>query len=101
MSIYAAPNVTFLDSGEFLVAAGHFGVPHPTGYPLWTLTSWLFQLLPLGNMAWEVAVWSGVCTAGAVGIATMVCNNMLRWMGFLADSRFRWANILLFAFTSP
>lgn len=91
----AAPNVTLLDSGEFLVAAGHFGVPHPTGYPLWTLTSWLFQLLPLGNMAWEVAVWSGVCTAGAVGIAAMVCNNMLRWMGFLEESRFRWAKIVL------
>ncbi len=33
----AAPNVTLLDSGEFVVAAQHFGVPHPTGYPLWTL----------------------------------------------------------------
>ena len=25
----AAPNVTLLDSGEFIVAAQHFGVPHP------------------------------------------------------------------------
>ncbi|PTX93957.1 hypothetical protein DB345_20530 [Spartobacteria bacterium LR76] len=91
----AAPNVTLLDSGEFLVAAGHFGVPHPTGYPLWTLTSWLFQLLPLGNMAWEVAVWSGVCTAGAVGIAAMMGNNILRWMGFFGEPRQRWANIVI------
>ncbi|MFY8268121.1 MAG: protein O-mannosyl-transferase family, partial [Terrimicrobiaceae bacterium] len=41
----AAPNVTLLDSGEFVVAAQHFGVPHPTGYPLWTLLAWVFQLL--------------------------------------------------------
>jgi hypothetical protein len=33
----AQPNVGLLDSGEFIVAAQHFGVPHPTGYPLWTL----------------------------------------------------------------
>ena len=34
-AVYAwtvAPNVTLLDSGEFTVAAQHFGVPHPTGY---------------------------------------------------------------------
>ena len=42
----AAPNVTLLDSGEFLVAAQHFGVPHPTGYPLWTLLNWLFRSSP-------------------------------------------------------
>ena len=33
----AMPNVGLLDSGEFVAAAQHFGVPHPTGYPLWTL----------------------------------------------------------------
>ena len=91
----AAPNVTLLDSGEFLVAAGHFGVPHPTGYPLWTLTAWLFQLLPLGNMALEIAVWSGVCTAGAVCIAAMMGNNMLRWMGFFTGARSQWVNIVI------
>ncbi len=73
----AAPNVTLLDSGEFLVAAMHFGVPHPTGYPLWTLLSWIFQLLPLGNGSWEVALFSGVCAALAVGICGLLSSNML------------------------
>ena len=41
----AQPNVGLLDSGEFLTAAVHMGVPHPTGYPLWTIGSWLFQEL--------------------------------------------------------
>lgn len=75
----AAPNVTLLDSGEFIVAAQHFGVPHPTGYPLWTLLAWLFQLLPLGNAAWEINVFSGVCGALAVGLAAGVLTNLLRW----------------------
>jgi tetratricopeptide (TPR) repeat protein len=75
----AAPNVTLLDSGEFLVAAQHFGVPHPTGYPLWTLLNWLFLLLPLGNAAWEVAIFSGVCAAAAVGLCAVLLSNIQRW----------------------
>ena len=76
----AQPNVGLLDSGEFIVAAQHFGVPHPTGYPLWTLLAWLFQLLPLGNAAWEVNLFSGFCGALAVGATTLLASSMLRWM---------------------
>lgn len=76
----AAPNVTLLDSGEFIAAAQHFGVPHPTGYPLWTLLTWIFLLLPLGNAAWEVAIFSGVCAALAVGLATALTRSSLRWL---------------------
>ncbi len=75
----AAPNVTLLDSGEFIVAAQHFGVPHPTGYPLWTLLAWLFQLLPLGNAAWEINLFSGVCGALAVAMAAGILTNLLLW----------------------
>ena len=76
----AAPNVTLLDSGEFITAAEHFGVPHPTGYPLWTLSSWLFLLLPLGNAAWEIAIFSGFCAAWAVGLTTAMARSSLRWL---------------------
>jgi tetratricopeptide (TPR) repeat protein len=76
----AAPNVTLLDAGEFIVAAQHFGVPHPTGYPLWTLLAWLFQLLPLGNPAWEVALFSGLVGALAVGLAAGLVSSMMRWL---------------------
>ena len=75
----AAPNVTLLDSGEFIVAAQHFGVPHPTGYPLWTSLSWLFLLLPLGNDAWEVAIFSGLCAAGAVGCCAALLSSAQFW----------------------
>ena len=75
----AAPNVTLLDSGEFLVAAQHFGVPHPTGYPLWTFLNWLFLLLPLGNAAWEVAIFSGLCAAAAVSLCATLLSSIQRW----------------------
>lgn len=83
----AAPSVTLLDSGEFIVAAQHFGVPHPTGYPLWTLLAWLFQLIPLGNVAWQLALFSGVCGALAVGLATLLIRSSARWMLPALDGR--------------
>jgi len=100
-----APNVTLLDSGEFVLAAQHFGIPHPTGYPLWTLGAWLFQLLPLGNAAWEVALFSGVCGAAAVGVCTLLLSSTLRWA--LPDAQrvvlltVPLAGGLLFAFSEP
>ena len=46
LAVYAytvAPSVTLEDSGELIVAADYLGVPHPPGYPLWTILAWLFQ----------------------------------------------------------
>lgn len=40
-----APTVTLEDAGELIVAADYLGVPHPPGYPIWTLTAGLFRWL--------------------------------------------------------
>jgi len=83
LAVYAwttAPSVTLLDSGEFLTAAQRFGVPHPTGYPLWTLLGWLFLLLPLGNAAWQLALLSGIYGALAVGLVAMLIRSTVRWL---------------------
>ncbi|MFZ4776546.1 MAG: protein O-mannosyl-transferase family [Terrimicrobiaceae bacterium] len=88
----AAPNVTLLDSGEFIVAAQHFGVPHPTGYPLWTLLAWLFQLLPLGNAAWEINIFSGFCGGLAVGLTTALTRSSLRWL--MQEALDQWQGLL-------
>ena len=82
-AVYAwtcAPSVTLLDSGEFAVAAQLFGVPHPTGYPIWTILAWLFSLLPLGNAAWQLALFSGVCGAFAVGLCALLIRSTARWL---------------------
>ncbi|MCX6936212.1 MAG: DUF2723 domain-containing protein, partial [Verrucomicrobia bacterium] len=75
------PNVGLLDSGEFLTAALHVGVPHPTGYPLWTIGSHLFTLFPIGNGAWEVNLFSGFCAALATGLVGLILCNSMRWAG--------------------
>src|SRR5574341_1179911 len=35
-----APDLTLEDSGELAVASLYAGVPHPPGYPVWTIFTW-------------------------------------------------------------
>ena len=45
-----APEVTLEYSGLLSTSAKYAGVPHPPGFPVWTLYSWLFvKLLPVSN----------------------------------------------------
>lgn len=74
-----APSVTGEDSGELITAAYFFGVPHPPGYPLWTLLcgTWI-HLVPFGSVAWRANCFSGICSAVAVSL----CAATLRHIGF-------------------
>jgi hypothetical protein len=58
----ALPNIGFGDDGEMVTAAIHFGVLHPSGYPLWTILAGLFSHLPWGNAIWKVNLFSGLST---------------------------------------
>ena len=37
-----APELTLEDSGELVTGAFYAGIPHPPGYPVWTIYSWLW-----------------------------------------------------------
>ena len=77
-----APELTLEDSGELVTGSFYAGIPHPPGYPVWTMYSWLWTvLLPVGNMAWRVAV--GQATSGALAcglIALMVSRGSSMFM---------------------
>ena len=60
-----APTICGRDSGELATAVHVMGVPHPTGYPLYLLVGKLFDLLPWGEPAGRLGVFSAVCAAGA------------------------------------
>lgn len=64
-------------SGIYSVGASYVGVPHPPGYPLWTIYGWLFtKLLPFSNIAWRLAISSAVAGALACGVmALMTCRS--------------------------
>jgi len=71
-----APEVTLGFSGIFSTGAMYAGVPHPPGYPVWTVYAWLFTLLlPVSNIAWRVAVSSAVAGALACGLVALMVSR--------------------------
>ena len=58
-----SPTVLDGDSGEFQHMAYYLGVPHATGYPLYMLLTHLFTLIPFGDVAFRVNLFSAVCAA--------------------------------------
>jgi hypothetical protein len=66
----SAPSITWrneaADSGDLVTAAFTLGIPHPSGYPLYTLLAALFARLPVGEPAHNVALLSALAAAGAV-----------------------------------
>ncbi len=53
------------DGGDLITAAVTLGVPHPSGYPTYTLLGWLVSRLPFGTPAWRFNLLSALATAGA------------------------------------
>ena len=91
-----APNVTLEDSGELITGAHTMGVPHPPGYPIWTVLGFVFEHLnPLSpqpvpdyvkadgldvsrrnfNIAWRVNFMSGVFGATAAGLLALLISR--------------------------
>src|SRR5260370_28037189 len=50
-----APDLSLLgDSAELVTAAALWGVPHPPGYPLFTLIGHFFASIPSHSLPWRV-----------------------------------------------
>jgi hypothetical protein len=95
--ITLAPELTLEDSGELVTGAFYAGIPHPPGYPVWSIYSWLWTtLLPIGNMAWRVSVgqaFSGAMACGLLALMVSRGSSMYRrgcswgWMGSCGRNR--------------
>lgn len=76
-----APDVTLEHSGIYSTGAMYGAMGPPPGYPLWTIYGWFFtKLLPLGNMAWRLAISSAVAgsfTCGVIALMVSRCGAML------------------------
>lgn len=77
------PSVGLEDSGELATAGAHLGVPHPPGYPFWTVCSWVFSRLfswvtYMGHPtpAWSISLCSAFFGALAAGFTAMlICRS--------------------------
>ena len=97
-----APDLTLEDSGELAVGSFYAGVPHPPGYPLWTIYTWLFTVLvPFANVAWRVALSSAVAGALSCGLIALIASRgssmMLESIEELKTLDRRWENALCMA----
>lgn len=76
-----APGLTFLhggpDGGDLIAAAHTLGVPHPSGYPTYTLLAWLASHLPVGSIAYRVNLLSAVCAGLAAGLVCLSAQILL------------------------
>ncbi|HTH46218.1 MAG TPA: DUF2723 domain-containing protein [Candidatus Limnocylindria bacterium] len=94
-----APDLTLEDSGELAVGSMYAGVPHPPGYPVWTLYTWLFtKLIPFSNIAFRVAVSSAVAAAFSAGLVGLLISRgssmILESIDLFKSLERRWENPL-------
>ena len=61
----AGPGIYVDDSGEFCVAALTLGVPHPPGYPLYTLLLGLGRFIPVGSFSMRLNLVGAALGASA------------------------------------
>ena len=77
-----APRLTWehagRDGGDLITAAWYMGVPHPTGYPTYTLLAALFARLPMGSIAWRVHLFSGLTSAVTVALVFLIGRRLAR-----------------------
>jgi Protein of unknown function (DUF2723) len=71
------------------------GIAHPTGFPLFVMGGWLFaHALPLGSIAWRMALFSGLAVAGAGWLLFHIVADETAepWLGAGAAIAFETAN---------
>ena len=75
-----APSIVelFDDTLEFQLVGPTFGIAHPTGYPLYVLLGgvWSRLLLPVGNWAWRMNLFSALAAAAAVGLTCRAAQQL-------------------------
>jgi len=92
----AAPGVTLVDSGEFVLACSKLGIGHAPGVPTYVLLGHLFSLLPLSaDLARRTNLYSSFCAALAAGFSYLLTRELLRDL----DPRLALAAALAFGFS--
>jgi Protein of unknown function (DUF2723) len=82
-AVSAARDIVLGDTPELITAAVTLGVPHPPGYPLFTMVAHLFSVLLIGPVAFRVNLLAVACGAAT---ATIVYFTALRLSGNRAAS---------------
>jgi Protein of unknown function (DUF2723) len=74
----AARDIVVGDTPELITAAVTLGVPHPPGYPLFTMLGHLFSLLPFGPVPFRVNLLAVTCDALTVAVIFFTALRLSR-----------------------
>jgi Protein of unknown function (DUF2723) len=98
-----SPTVTWRnfgeDSGDLLVASATLGIPHPTGYPLYTLLGRVLSLVPFGNEAFRINLVSALAGAASVLLLALWVQELVPLCGAGAGAFGALSASLLYAFS--
>lgn len=73
------PGLPAGDSGELITAAATGGVAHPPGYPLYLMLAGLVaRLLPFGDVAWRMNLFSAVTMSAAAAVLALAVARLTR-----------------------
>ena len=75
------------DGGDLIAAAATGGVAHPTGYPLYLILARVFQLVPLGSLAFRTNLFSAIATA----LAAALVYELVRSLSTNSQEKSAWA----------
>src|SRR5436190_11781987 len=93
-----APEMTLEDSGELATGSFYAGIPHPPGYPVWTIFTRLFTLLPIGNVAWRVGLAGAFAGALASALLAFIVSRgssmIIESIDDLKNFDRRWENVI-------
>ena len=71
-----APSLLYGDSAEFQTIAYTLGMGHPTGYSVYILLAKVFTLVPVGEIAYRVNLFSAFCAALTIGLVCLILRNL-------------------------
>lgn len=70
-------NVHFGDSAEGVAGVASLGILHAPGYVVWVAAARLFsELVPIGELALRVALFSAVCSVATVGVVFAIARRL-------------------------
>jgi len=73
-----APTVTDEDSGDLITSCYILGIPHPPGYPLYTILGKLFTYIPFRSIAWRVNLMSAFFASLSVSLFFLLLLKFFR-----------------------
>ncbi|MFH1755191.1 MAG: DUF2723 domain-containing protein [Candidatus Latescibacterota bacterium] len=90
------PTVAYGDSGALTSVAYTLGIAHPPGYPLFTLLTRLFCLIPFESVAWRVNFASAVFGSAGVIFLYLTMMHLTRsvWASLFAAGLYAFSPVV-------